>query len=154
MVNVSGAHLRYVGRRKTGEAQYPVFSPNGRRVVCDEIAVNPGIYSMNLRGRAIHRLVSGRRDPESPTFSPDGRTMLFTDIGGNVEAADANGTHVRTLLAAQSETGLEYQRPVYSPDGQRIAVGTNRDEVLTMTASGGNVQLAIDNATSAAWARR
>jgi len=82
-------------------------------------------------------------DPErplwlrTPSVSPDGSRIAFTH-GGQIWLMPATGGEARSLTSDQFYS----HRPVWSPDGQRLAFASKRhgnDDVFVMPAAGGPV---------------
>lgn len=80
-------------------------------------------------------------DPEGnyePSFSPDGRSIVFTssrDFDAEIYAMAANGEAPRRLTTSPGDD----MRPLPSPDGRRIAFisgRTGEDRIFVMGASG------------------
>ena len=100
------------------------------------------IYSMRSDGSDPVRLTDNDANDMSPSWSPDGRQILFvSDRDGNrdvfVMNADGNGQINVTNHPTEDWT------PVWSPDGDRIAFGSLRSgnwEIYTMDTDGGDVQ--------------
>ncbi len=81
------------------------------------------LYFTNLSGGTPARVTTAVNVVEhSPTWSPDGRTVVFAtwtdEAGGDLYRVNADGTGLRKLTTTSSF----YFRPVYSPDGRRIVV--------------------------------
>jgi Tol biopolymer transport system component len=77
-------------------------------------AIAPLYPDTNLPGSGV---IYGR-----PAISPDGRWIAFTMLG-DVWVARADGTDLRNLTQAPGEDVY----PAWSPDGTRIAFGSDRD---------------------------
>ena len=75
-----------------------------------------GIYSVDPNGTGTRRLARSERWLGFPTWSPDGRKVLF-DGGDGPFVVNANGTGKRRAPAAGS----------WSPDGSRIVFTNNSD---------------------------
>jgi Tol biopolymer transport system component len=99
------------------------WSPNGRRLA--SIGQVPGggeIYVVNADGRRLRRLTRTRVSESYPTWSPDGRWILFVAAarrGGNpnLYKMRPNGRGRRRLAV----TAFCESQPAWSPDGTRIA---------------------------------
>src|SRR5262249_20395236 len=67
------------GLRKLTSGSYPsdapAFSPDGTRIAFSRAGV--GIVTMDVNGKAIHRLTTNGRDGY-PAWSPDGKQIVFT----------------------------------------------------------------------------
>jgi Tol biopolymer transport system component len=107
----------------------PVWSPNGRIIAFDGTR---GIYSVKADGSHLRLLASGisaRTGPGVPAWSPDGRRILFFSTVGNsdgyeykVGVMNADGSQQNSLY--HSVCCLAgWDRPIWSPDGKRIAFG-------------------------------
>lgn len=104
------------------------------------------IWSVDPNGRHRHRLTrpGGGNADENPSWSPDGRRLLF-DRGntadpnhpvGNVYAIDASGAHLTRLTTS----GGPWEAPTWSPDGRQIVVAdsgaTGQLWVMSINGSG------------------
>jgi TolB protein len=103
----------------------PVFSPDGESVVYAHGADDgTDIYQSSLSGGGQRKLSVGRgSDNVTPSFSPDGRRIVFmSQRVGHPElwTMDADGTNPETLTLDFGE-GVYRANPDWSPDGQRIA---------------------------------
>ena len=114
---------------------------------CGDSASSPvGISSvtgisteLNEGGYKIRRLTDDLGDDESPSWSPDGLSIVFTSdrdgTSGDVYVMDADGDNLRRLTKHRSQD----MTPSWSPDGRSIAFASRRDgnnEIYVMDADG------------------
>ena len=118
---------------------------------------NTEIYVMDINGKNQHRLTNNRHDDWSPSWSPDGKRIVFvSDRDGHVHAIhgwstaeiyvmDADGGNPQNLTDNPADDGF----PSWSPDGKRIVFQSDRDdrnyEIYVMDADEGNLQRLTDN---------
>ena len=121
---------------------------------------NPEIYVMDSDGKNQRRLTNNRDDDWSPSWSPDGKRIVFaSDRDGHVHAKhgwptseiyvmDADGGNEQKLTNNPADDGF----PSWSPDGKWIVFQSNRDwdnprntEIYVMDADGGNQQRLTEN---------
>jgi Tol biopolymer transport system component len=87
-----------------------------------------GIYSVDPNGTGVRRLARSQRWLGFPTWSPDGRKVLFAG-GEGAFVVNPDGTGRRRMPAAGS----------WSPDGRRIVFTNNSDgnnEIYVMNVDG------------------
>ena len=105
------------------------------------------IYKMRSDGSDPVRVTNTQDNETSPTWSPDGRRLLFvSDRNGNrdVYIMNADGNEQQNLSKHPSEDWT----PSWSPDGKRIAFASFRDanwEIYTMDAQGAKIQRITQN---------
>ena len=146
----------------------PSWSPDGKRIafVSDRDGhVNIRgwptyeIYVMDADGGNQLNLTNDANDDGSPSWSPDGKRIVFSsdrdnDRDHNIEiyAMDADGGNLQRLTNNLTED----QYPSWSPDGKRIAFSARREghvehnldltyEIYVMDADGGNQQRLTEN---------
>jgi TolB protein len=147
---------------RTGDERYPSYSPDGTQIAfrgdldLAEPSGDEEIYVMNADGTNVRQLTSNADFDSAPSWSPDGREILFERApagtftpGTEAEQKDiyvmrADGTHVRRLT---DSPGLD-EGPDFSPDGTKITFSSDRDgqqEIYVMNADGSNPRRLTDN---------
>ena len=101
------------------------------------------IYVMDTDGGNQRNLTNNLADDRSPSWSPDGKRIVFTSMknGGNrdIYVMDTDGHNQRNLT---NHPDADWH-PVWSPDGKRIAFVSNRTkdlnrDIYVMDADGSN----------------
>ena len=147
----------------------PSWSPDGKRIafVSDRdghVHVIHGwstseIYVMDADGGNQQNLTNNPHDDRSPSWSPDGKRIVFqsdrdNDRDHNIEiyVMDADGSNPQNL----TNNPTEDRSPSWSPDGKRIVFSAVRPghfknnldityEIYVMDADGGNEQRLTEN---------
>jgi Tol biopolymer transport system component len=110
------------------------FDATGQKIVFS----SGGVFTMNADGTGVP---SGIAPPhlgtvESPSFSPDGTKILFT------EATSPDRSRNMYVLAGDTFTLLSSHgvgfKASWAPDGQQIVFSSNRGQLYRMTADGKN----------------
>ena len=168
VMDTDGGNLRRLTNHPDRDFS-PSWSPDGRRIVfVSERDGHPHfiqgrftdeIYVMDADGGNPQNLTNNPSDDRSPSWSPDGKRIVFqsdrdNDRDHNIEiyVMDADGSNQQRLTNNLTED--EY--PSWSPDGKRIAFSARRpghvenkfgitDEIYVMDANGGNEQRLTDN---------
>ena len=119
---------------------------------------NPEIYVMDTDGKNQHRLTNNPNDDWVPSWSPDGkRIVFFSDRDGHPDAIpgwvtseiyvmDADGANPQNLTNNPNDD----THPSWSPDGKQIVfqsdrVGFRNYEIYVMDADGANQQRLTEN---------
>lgn len=136
----------------------PAYSADGSLIAFSgnrEAGIGRGvhIYVMNADGTGVRALTSGESYDSNPSFSPNGRQVVFDRRDGSGGASDIyvvgiDGGDPRRLT---DDPGKDYD-PVYAPNGKWIAfvsdrdhdVRTDRSDILTMRSDGSRVRVLID----------
>lgn len=117
-IEPDGSDLTRVAGFPEGElADTPRFSPDGRTIAFryDPMGT-PSIQLMDDNGSDM-RSIAG--DSLTPSWAPDGTSLLLSSDTTAIESVDADGSHLTVL--AQGEAGENLVSPVYSPDESKIA---------------------------------
>ncbi len=113
------------------------WSPDGRTIVFQRLVRDEtSIWTMRADGTEKRRLASG----SAPSFSPDGRRIVFAREG-DVWTMRSDGTEARRLHGS----GADESPAGYSPDAREIlltafSATSHRAEVWTLTADGSRVR--------------
>jgi TolB protein len=115
-----------------------VWSPNGRSIafVGETAPSRRGLYVMNADGSGKRLLVQDKDpvgSPERPSWSPDGKRLVFvgSQISGDalyVVRSDGSGLH---RLAVDIGSN-----PAWSPDGKRIALASDVGRLILIDLQG------------------
>ena len=146
----------------------PSWSPDGRRIAF--ISKRDGhphprapgwftseIYVMNADGGNPQNLTNHPSDDRSPSWSPDGKRIVFQSdregrFNDDIYVMDADGGNPQILTDNRNDDWS----PSWSPGGERIVFSSAReghvedkfgitDEIYVMDADGGNQQRLTDN---------
>ncbi|HWH05271.1 MAG TPA: hypothetical protein VNT23_02405 [Gaiellaceae bacterium] len=165
VMNADGSRVRRVTRlAKRGYGSYsPAWSPDGRTLVFSSSGPtpeNPELYSIRPDGTGLKRLTRTRGDAETlgddgmPSFSPDGRTIVFTSNrtgDGELWTMRPDGSGQRRLAGAPR---ADDWAPRYSPDGRTIVYELRRGaavDVWVVRANGTGARLLVRNASTPAY---
>lgn len=107
-VSADGTEVAFVTQR-LGLALMNADGSNRRVVPTPLNIVTP-------KGKQIHKIVL----VEDPSFSPDGKEVIFDDTAGGLWAVNTDGSNLRNLLFFHDSEGGFVTRPVFSPDGTKI----------------------------------
>jgi len=116
----------------TNQDEYQQFTQDGR-IVFSRDGV---IHLMDIDGSNLQQIAEGK----SPTFSPDGREIVFIKPGSDYEIYIMNkdGTNIRQL----TNNEIDDLEPDFSPDGTTIAYSSN-NMIWTMKRDGSNKTMIV-----------
>lgn len=154
VVDLAGATVHQVTNDQSDNI-HPHWSPDGQRIIYCSARDNPDqssapegeiyeIYTVKPDGSDATRIAKDKGINTYPSYSPDGRLIVFRKIIGNknseVFVMNADGSSPRNLTNNPAFDGW----PRWSPDGSRIVFGSNRGgtdyEIYVMNAGGSSVQ--------------
>jgi Tol biopolymer transport system component len=77
------------------------------------------LYTMNLDGTGLQQLTTDSNNHERTAVSPDGRSVLFVQLGGN----GPSGSFLMNIDGSSRRPSSVGFDPVWSPDGLRVVSG-------------------------------
>ena len=137
---------------ETRRVRWHAWSPDGSQLAFSSGMVHAGewvrhIYVMNADGTRERKLSSGIVNDDEPSWSPDGRRLVFRrrDGAGEPHSTEAHQQDVH-LVTIDAEGGNEAAHliggadevfPTWSPDGESIAFSAG-GRIWVMDAEGGD----------------
>lgn len=142
VIDADGSH-RLPVTTGVANAVEPTWSADGRRIAFATAPVTGSgadgtaseVYVVNLDG--THRTLIARH-ATAPAWSPNGRTIAYWELsqcGGGIRLATPSGHDVTPYFMRCNAIGSPGM-PVWSPDGRKLAIGTNYG-VDVVNANGG-----------------
>jgi Tol biopolymer transport system component len=150
------------------------WSPDGTRIAFEAIPAPPykvgdigtrsKLYVMNADGSGLTQIItSPARDPEYPTWSPDGQTLAFVGVPTAgwraVFTIGLDGTNLQTVIPDEPGTWDSYRSLAWSPDGGSLLFsgtfrypcpdgchwGMEEDELYILSLATGDIQRLTEN---------
>ena len=132
----------------------PVWSADGSIIV---FPYGPDLYSITSDGSTLTLIANEKEQIISPAISPDGSMVAYASFKKGtiwdsseyweIKTVNINGSSKRTLgrSSLEGKTQPYDINPSWSPDGERIAFLSNRNEegfyqIYTMAADGSDVR--------------
>ncbi len=98
--------------------------PQDRALVLSNKDGWPDLYTVDLTGKFVGRLTQSAAAEYSPSWSPDGKRVVFTELNGDEAAGEyANNRRIVVMDADGKNRKVVAQdgiNPVWSPDSQKI----------------------------------
>jgi hypothetical protein len=91
------------------------WTPDGKIIATGKL-YDPGLFEIDPATKKVTPIDAKIAAPFQPGVSPDGKTVAFM-TGDRVWLIDRDGKNLRQLF----QDGRKQQRPVFSPDGTKIA---------------------------------
>jgi dipeptidyl aminopeptidase/acylaminoacyl peptidase len=123
----------------------PAWGPTGRIAYMGMVDGQADLYTYDLESKNVDRYTHDRYDDNEPTWSPDGRYIVFasdrpTGAAPRVQDSAFNYGHYHLfqlevatgkITALTSGEGND-REPTYSPDGERIAFVSDRNGIANL----------------------
>jgi eukaryotic-like serine/threonine-protein kinase len=124
--NVSSADARAPRSILTSSDNRPLVSADGRTVIFERDGKDGGIFSANIDGSGVKRLVDGHADAGGLIVTADGKTLFFLsktpDGTQSLWSAPASGGPARDLVHRFVSSGSV----TVSPDGRQLLFSASR----------------------------
>jgi len=105
----------------------PSFSPDGRKIVFESGLTRKCIFIMNSDGRNIKLLTPHGENCFHPTFSPEGKGVLFvSDYNGSDNLYSLSLSDMRLMQITFDDSDKAY--PSFSPNGAKIVFSSKPKE--------------------------
>jgi Tol biopolymer transport system component len=106
-----------------------VTMPDGTKKMDFKETSNWDIYRYNVDGTGRRQLTNDPASEDQPTWSPDGKTIVFRKLNGksfDLYLMDADGSNKRELLI---DPAHDEKTPAFSRDGKKVVFFSNRDGI-------------------------
>lgn len=151
----SNRHVIYHGAAFSGDIGYPVFSPDGKRLVFQRTvsgfskpAGSQAVFVIGIDGAHPHRITPwAENDGDNPDWSPDGKWIVFhshvdqPDIQSQIFLIHPDGTGRKQIT--HFNTGTHVASSTFSPDGKWLTISKGPEggniDVYVMRLNGSNM---------------
>ncbi len=146
----------------SGDASWPLFSPDGKSITYLQGGSNPGIYSLPIDGSAtpgrIMEPAKGATGLSPASWSPDGKWLAYLQGVGNVYQLFVRPMPARGEPKQFAASTFNLTHAEFSPDGRWMAYVSNESgvgEVYVQAFPGPGVKhrISTSGGTQPAWSR-
>ena len=134
---VANPDLSHQRQITTGPAAngFPTWSPDGSRIAFQSNRTDPDptddfeiqdIFTMRPDGSGVRRITDSTGDSEKPSWSPDGKWLLYAASGADyprsmgIYVTRSDGSGASRRLTSLTGTSFWQELARFSPDGKRI----------------------------------
>ncbi len=120
------------------------ISPDGKTIVFDLMG---DIYTLPIEGGVATAVTKGLAYDNHPSFSPDGKRILFISDRGGAENVWYIDTEKKDTIALTDDNNQNFPGAVYTPDGNYIVYtkGRRNTKLYLMHKNGGSGSQLIAN---------
>ncbi|HEY3946144.1 MAG TPA: hypothetical protein VGL78_13030 [Solirubrobacteraceae bacterium] len=150
VMRADGSHAQRLAMANSGFDVEPRHAPNGRWIAFDRLKPIPNgqlqaAFVVSTTGKhRVHRLTPWSFGAEHPTWSPDGRWILYNSPEGTIQKIRPSGRGRHTIVTAS--TGFGGHKPWYSPDGRKILFMCDNRGTLPHPPKNFNQDICVMNA--------
>ena len=145
-IKANGSDLNQI-TNMSGFSTSPSWSPDGERIVFQNIDGEDDIFVINIDGSGLQNITASPGFDAAPNWSPDGTKIAFnSDRDGDHEIFIMNpdGSGVEQMTTNSATDGSVR----WSPDGTELAFASDRDgdyEIYIMNKDGSNLRQLTNN---------
>ena len=158
-INVDSAANAYKTLPMNGNITEFAVSPNGKEVA---FIARGEVFVTSTDFATTKRITNTPEQERSLSFHKDGRTLLYTSSRGdswklyeaNIADEDEKYFFASTTIEEKLLHGADTEsfQPLYSPDGEKVAFLSQRDEIQVVDRETGTVTVALDKKHNASYA--
>jgi WD40 repeat protein len=145
VINVKNGKSHIIeGMGDVGEFSNLSFSPNGNEIAFTGLKNGySDLFSYNIRTKQLTQLTNDKYSDYAPSYSPDGKSLVFTSDRTTLDGATNKGVDITHTLAVMDLAtkritsipvfeGANNMNPQYSGNSQQIYFLSNRDGFRNM----------------------
>jgi len=150
IMRADGSHPHRLAMASSGFDVEPRYAPTGSWIAFDRLRPIPNgqlqaAFLVSTTGKhRVHRLTRWSFGAEHPTWSPDGRWIIYNSPEGTIQRIRPSGTGRRSIVTASD--GFGGHKPWYSPDGTKILFMCENQGTLPNPPTGYNQDICVMHA--------
>jgi len=134
-INIDGTEEKQLTSVNGEDSGAPSWSADGEHIVFSRFITalaRSGIWVMNYDGTDQKQLTAGANIDQYPTWSPEGKRIVFIRNGSGTYTMNADGSSITQISANDF-------RCSWSPDGTRLIYSTSAGNIFSMKPDGTDI---------------